>query len=165
MAIEYLQSPVGIVQIVATDAWVSSILFKDTMDEQPAAEPNVMTQLAAAQLAAYFSGKPDPFTFPMYQSGTAFQQKVWDVLLNIPLGKTCSYLELARILGDEKCIRAAASSNGKNKLAIVVPCHRVIGQSGKLVGYAGGLWRKQWLLEHEKKMTGKHVQASLNFSS
>jgi methylated-DNA-[protein]-cysteine S-methyltransferase len=81
--------------------------------------------------------------------GTEFQKKVWQELLHIPYGKTCSYLDLSKKIGDVKAIRAVASANGKNPLWIVVPCHRVIGTDGSLTGYAGGLWRKKWLLEHE----------------
>ena len=88
----------------------------------------------------------------MNQHGTDFQQRVWNELLGIPFGKTISYLELARRLGDIKSIRAAASANGKNNIVIVVPCHRVIGSHNDLVGYGGGIWRKRWLLEHEAKI-------------
>jgi methylated-DNA-[protein]-cysteine S-methyltransferase len=102
-----------------------------------------------AQLIEYFDGKRQIFDFRINQCGTVFQQKVWQELENIPFGKTISYLELAKKLGDPKVIRAAASANGKNKLWIVVPCHRVIGSDGSLTGYAGGLWRKKWLLAHE----------------
>ena len=104
---------------------------------------------AVLQLQDYFDGKRTTFTFPLNPSGTDFQKKVWDELLHIPFGKTCSYLELSKKLGDVKAIRAVASANGKNPLWIVVPCHRVIGTDGSLTGYAGGLWRKKWLLEHE----------------
>ena len=89
----------------------------------------------------------------MQQDGTIFQQRVWSELLAIPYGKTISYLTLAKRLGDPKAIRAAASTNGKNNIAIIVPCHRVIGSNNDLVGYAGGLWRKRWLLEMETKIT------------
>lgn len=87
---------------------------------------------------------------PLQPNGTAFQRHVWDELLKIPYGKTTSYLKLARELGDEKSIRAAASANGKNPIAIIIPCHRVIGFNGEMVGYAGGVKRKEWLLAHEK---------------
>jgi methylated-DNA-[protein]-cysteine S-methyltransferase len=103
------------------------------------------------QLDNYFAGTLTSFTFPILQNGTEFQQNVWKELVRIPFGKTISYLELSKRLGNTKVIRAAASANGKNSLAIVVPCHRVIGTSGTLVGYAGGLWRKKWLLDHEAK--------------
>jgi methylated-DNA-[protein]-cysteine S-methyltransferase len=101
------------------------------------------------QLQEYFAGTRKTFDFKLNPSGTEFQQKVWQELLNIPYGKTTSYLGLSKKLGDVKAIRAVASANGKNPLWIVVPCHRVIGSDGSLTGYAGGLWRKQWLLEHE----------------
>ena len=104
---------------------------------------------AVLQLQDYFDGKRTTFTFPLNPSGTDFQKKVWDELLHIPFGKTCSYLDLSKKLGDVKAIRAVASANGKNPLWIVIPCHRVIGSDGSLTGYAGGLWCKKWLLEHE----------------
>ena len=101
------------------------------------------------QLQEYFDGKRTDFTFKLNLKGTDFQQKVWRELSKIPFGKTISYLDLAKKLGDPKVIRAAASANGKNPIWIVIPCHRVIGTDGSLTGYAGGLWRKKWLLEHE----------------
>lgn len=104
------------------------------------------------ELIEYFNGNRLQFDIPVNQSGTAFQTNVWNELLTIGFGKTISYMQLAKQLGDPKCIRAAASSNGKNNIAIIVPCHRVIGSNQTLVGYAGGLWRKQWLLEHENKI-------------
>ncbi len=91
------------------------------------------------------------FHFPIQQQGTDFQQKVWAELTRISAGKTISYLELSKRLGNTKTIRAAGTANGKNNIAIAVPCHRVIGSNGSLVGYAGGLWRKKWLLNHEAK--------------
>jgi len=93
------------------------------------------------------------FNIPIHQPGTDFQQRVWGELLQIPFGKTISYLELASNLGDAKAIRAVAAANGKNKIAIIVPCHRVIGSDKTLVGYSGGLWRKKWLLQYEFKIT------------
>jgi methylated-DNA-[protein]-cysteine S-methyltransferase len=106
-------------------------------------------QEAVSQLNEYFDGLRKTFTFTLNPKGTDFQQKVWQALLEIPYGKTMSYLELSKKLGDVKAIRAVAAANGKNPIWIVVPCHRVIGSDGSLTGYAGGLWRKQWLLEHE----------------
>ena len=104
------------------------------------------------QLIQYFQGQRRVFEFPIHQTGTAFQEKVWNELIGIPFGKRISYLELSRRMGDVKAIRAAASANGKNNIAIVVPCHRVIGSNNDLVGYAGGIWRKKWLLDHELKI-------------
>ena len=114
--------------------------------------PSVL-QEAVTQLLDYFDGQRTHFDFQLNPAGTEFQQKVWKGLCEIPFGKTMSYLELAKQLGDVKAIRAVASANGKNPLWIVVPCHRVIGTDGSLTGYAGGLWRKKWLLEHENPST------------
>lgn len=101
------------------------------------------------QLQEYFEGKRQDFSIKLNPQGTDFQKQVWQALLEIPYGKTTSYLKLSRTLGDEKAIRAVANANGKNPIWIVIPCHRVIGSDGSLTGYAGGLHRKQWLLEHE----------------
>lgn len=103
------------------------------------------------QLEDYFCGKSFEFHLPIKPKGTEFQKKVWDELLRIPHGHTITYQELALRLGDIKCIRAAGTANGRNPLAIVIPCHRVIGSGNKLTGYAGGLNRKRWLLEHEMR--------------
>lgn len=104
------------------------------------------------QLIQYFNGQRRQFELPINQQGTPFQQEVWGELMQIPFGKTISYLELARRTGDTKATRAVASANGRNNVAIIVPCHRVIGSNRELIGYGGGLWRKKWLLEHEMKV-------------
>lgn len=104
------------------------------------------------QLIQYFHGERRVFELPVNQEGTAFQKEVWNLLMAIPYGKTISYLDLAKKTGDPKATRAVANANGKNNIAIIVPCHRVIGSNRDLVGYAGGLWRKKWLLEHEMKV-------------
>ncbi len=113
------------------------------------------------QLREYFEGVRDSFDLPLSPAGTPFQKKVWNALLQIPFGQTISYLELAKRLGDPKVIRAAGSANGKNPIAIVIPCHRVIGSNGDLVGYAGGLENKKWLLDLEQKCTGQATQLSI----
>ncbi|MGI0106111.1 methylated-DNA--[protein]-cysteine S-methyltransferase [Salinimicrobium sp. WS361] len=107
-------------------------------------------QEAKEQLQQYFSGELKEFNLKLNPEGTDFQKKVWQALQNIPYGKTASYMELAKELGDPLAIRAVAAANGKNPLWILVPCHRVIGSDGSLTGYAGGLWRKKWLLDHEQ---------------
>ncbi|MFT3934729.1 MAG: methylated-DNA--[protein]-cysteine S-methyltransferase [Chitinophagaceae bacterium] len=114
--------------------------------------PAVLEQ-CIEELNEYFHGDRKHFDVPVCQQGTPFQHSVWNELMNIPFGKTISYLTLAKRLGDPKAIRAAASTNGKNSIAIIVPCHRVIGSNNDLVGYAGGLWRKKWLLDLETKVT------------
>lgn len=108
--------------------------------------------MAIEQLIQYFHGERRSFDLPIHQEGTKFQQDVWSSIRTISFGKTVSYLELARKLGDVKAIRAVAAANGRNNVAIIVPCHRIIGSNRELVGYAGGIWRKKWLLEHEAKV-------------
>ena len=156
-----MDSPLGRILIAEEDGYISKILFLNKEDDIYPDSPTRLTDMAVRDLEAYFSGKNIAFNFPFRQRGTDFQHKVWNALLAIPAGKTISYLELARRLGDEKVIRAAASANGKNNLAIVVPCHRVIGSNYSLVGYAGGIWRKKWLLDHERSLTGNYRQYEL----
>lgn len=126
--------------------------MEEQKNQPTAATP--LLQKALQQLEAYFAGKLKEFDLPLQPAGTAFQQNVWDQLVQIPYAATITYLHMAKRLGNVKAIRAAASANGKNPLAIIIPCHRVIGTDGKLTGYAGGLHRKQWLLEHEAKFGG-----------
>ncbi len=142
-------SPVGYLLIKCTDASIQAILFTD--DKQDSFDKHRLLQNCMLQLIEYFDGKRTFFELPIEQQGTPFQQKVWNLLKNIPYGKTLSYKELSHQYGDLKSIRAIASANGKNALSIIVPCHRVIGSNQSLTGYAGGLWRKKWLLEHEAK--------------
>ena len=147
----YIKTPLGTARIIGDENGISTISVSDE-GEISATIPMVL-QEAVFQLDDYFEGKRINFTFKLNPSGTEFQQKVWQELLEIPFGKTMSYLELSKKMGDVKAIRAVASANGKNPLWIVVPCHRVIGTDGSLTGYAGGLWRKKWLLEHENPTT------------
>ncbi len=149
-----INTPLGITEIQGDENGISKIYIRDENDEITSKIPSELEE-AAIQLQEYFEGKRTHFTFLLHPSGTEFQKKVWQELLNIPFGKTCSYLELSKKLGDVKAIRAVAAANGKNPLWIVVPCHRVIGADGSLTGYAGGLWRKKWLLEHENPSVQK----------
>ncbi len=151
----YIQSPIGPARITGDADGVSVISVCNEPVECSDEIPAVLTE-AVFQLREYFAGSRTDFTFRINPEGTAFQRNVWRELLQIPFGKTVSYLELAKKLGDVKAIRAVASANGKNPLWIVVPCHRVIGTDGSLTGYAGGLWRKKWLLEHENP-SGQHA--------
>ena len=143
----YIKTPLGIAAITGDVNGVSEITVLEE-GEVSAQIPDFL-QEAVQQLQEYFDAKRKQFTFKLNPKGTDFQQKVWNALLDIPYGKTRTYLEQSKFLGDPKAIRAVASANGKNPLWIVVPCHRVIGSDGSLTGYAGGLWRKKWLLEHE----------------
>ncbi|MDQ6813933.1 MAG: methylated-DNA--[protein]-cysteine S-methyltransferase [Bacteroidota bacterium] len=152
IAFTYYQSPLGIIRIAGTQNYVSEVSFMDDHDNMISSTSSpLLLHQCIEQLIEYFNGKRLAFDVPVSQKGTEFQTKVWSELLNIQYGKTISYLALAKRLGDANCIRAAASSNGKNHICIIVPCHRVIGSNQSLVGYAGGLWRKKWLLDHENK--------------
>ena len=109
-------------------------------------------ELCRNELHAYFNGTLQNFSFPASQEGTDFQNRIWKELLHVPYGETWSYAQLAKKSGDPKNSRAVGNANGKNNIAIAIPCHRIIGQDGSLTGYAGGLWRKEWLLNHEAKV-------------
>lgn len=145
-------SPIGRIKIVADKDCIQSITFIETTemvsDLEGKDSPEVILQ-CMDELMDYFNGNRTQFTVPIHQSGTEFQQKVWKELYELPFAKTMSYGELANKLGDPKVIRAAASANGKNKIAIIIPCHRIIGSNSNLTGYAWGLARKKWLLQHE----------------
>ena len=143
-----INTPLGFTEIQGDENGISKIHVMNEKTEISAKIPKELKE-AVLQLQDYFEGKRTEFSFLINPSGTEFQKKVWQELLYIPFGKTCSYLELSKKLGDVKAIRAVASANGKNPLWIVVPCHRVIGSDGSLTGYASGLWRKKWLLDHE----------------
>lgn len=141
-------SPLGTTKIIGDKKGIVSISILNA-DEKPTDIIPIELEDCVHQLNEYFEGKRTTFELPLNPEGTDFQKKVWRELRTIPYGKTCSYLELSKQLGDVKAIRAVANANGKNPLWIVIPCHRVIGSDGSLTGYAGGLQRKKWLLEHE----------------
>ncbi|TLP77328.1 methylated-DNA--[protein]-cysteine S-methyltransferase [Maribacter sp. ACAM166] len=144
----YILTPLGIAKITGNSDGVTSIIILNTEERVTDVIPETLED-TVYQLNEYFEGTRKEFSLNLNPEGTAFQKKVWLALQNIPYGKTISYLELSKSIGDVKAIRAAASANGKNPLWIVIPCHRVIGSNGTLTGYAGGLHRKKWLLEHE----------------
>ena len=144
----YLQTPLGIAKIEGDEQGISAITVLNN-DENPTDVIPEVLEDAVYQLQEYFDGKREVFDLTLNPNGTEFQKKVWDALLEIPYGKTTTYLELSKKLGDVKAIRAVAAAIGKNSLWIVIPCHRVIGSDGSLTGYAGGLHRKKWLLDHE----------------
>lgn len=156
--VTYYSSPIGTLEIKSSVDTIHAILFVnawkgpklDAGEMKGDAESSVVKS-CTSQLDEYFEGKRRKFDLPFDQKGTAFQQKIWNALLDIPFGKTISYLELSKRTGNIKAIRAVGTTNGKNQLCIVVPCHRVIGANGSLVGYGGDLWRKKWLLDHEAK--------------
>ncbi|MGM0392294.1 MAG: methylated-DNA--[protein]-cysteine S-methyltransferase [Bacteroidota bacterium] len=143
-----LKTPLGICEITGDEDGISEIKILDEEREPSRIIPEVLIP-ATNQINAYFRGDLQDFSLKLNPKGTPFQKTVWQSLLEIPFGETNSYMDVSKKLGAVKAIRAVAAANGKNPLWIVIPCHRVIGSDGSLTGYAGGLWRKKWLLEHE----------------
>ncbi|MBE2229403.1 MAG: methylated-DNA--[protein]-cysteine S-methyltransferase [Chitinophagaceae bacterium] len=150
----WYHSPIGLLKISGTEDFITEVSFHDASQKTEGHKKHIPPLLiqCAEQLIQYFNGQRRQFELPLNQEGTSYQQEVWNELLQIPFGKTISYLELARRMGDSKATRAVANANGKNHIAIIVPCHRVIGSNRELVGYAGGLRRKRWLLDHEARL-------------
>ena len=164
----YWQSPIGWLKLTATQGAISHIRFVDdepSADAEPSltpTEPQLVSQAVHApnqavlaqaieQLAEYFAGSRREFDFATTNVGTPFRQQVWQALMAVPYGHTASYKDIAVAIGNPKAVRAIGSANHNNNLWLVVPCHRIIGSGGQLVGYGGGLWRKEWLLAHELK--------------
>jgi methylated-DNA-[protein]-cysteine S-methyltransferase len=143
-----IKSPLGFTKISGDEDGITSVSILNSEEKITDIIP-VELEDCVFQLNEYFEGTRTQFDLKLNPEGTDFQKQVWKQLEQIPYGKTMSYLELSKQLGDVKAIRAVANANGKNPLWIIVPCHRVIGSDGSLTGYAGGLHRKQWLLEHE----------------
>lgn len=142
----YLETPLGYLRILSNGKGITEIKFQDTDGPE---DPDIHTESARTQLREYFEGYRFQFDLVLQQDGTTFEHQVWQELSSIPVGSTTSYGAIAKKLGDAHLAQAVGSANGKNPLAIIIPCHRVIGSNNKLVGYAGGLDRKQWLLKHE----------------
>ncbi|MDO9593975.1 MAG: methylated-DNA--[protein]-cysteine S-methyltransferase [Lutibacter sp.] len=144
----YYKTPIGTAKIVGDENGISAVTVIDDDLETSIEIPKIL-QDCVKQLDEYFNGTRKQFDLKLNPQGTDFQKKVWNALLNVPFGKTKTYLEQSKQLGDVKAIRAVASANGKNPIWIVIPCHRIIGSNGSLTGYAGGIWRKKWLIAHE----------------
>ena len=149
----FFKTPLGTAKIAGDNNGIQSVsvLDKDLSTEIEVTNSDTTECLkqCVIQLEEYFTGQRTDFDLKLNPQGTTFQKRVWDELLNIPYNKTRTYLEQSKALGDVKAIRAVASANGKNPIWIIIPCHRVIGSDGSLTGYAGGIWRKKWLLAHE----------------
>lgn len=148
LLITYLNTPIGWVKISGTAKAISSVLFSEEEGEKNDVKGTELEK-ATSQLTEYFDGTRTAFDLTFDFGGTAFQRQVWEAVTTIPYGKTASYLTVSKLLGDAKKSRAVGSANGLNQLLIVIPCHRIIGADGSLTGYAGGLDRKKWLLNHE----------------
>ena len=144
----FYKSPIGSIQILGNEEGIVSLLFLEESIPTSIKIPDFL-QKCVLQLEEYFIGKRTHFDLKLQLVGTDFQKSVWQELQNIPSGKTISYLEQSKKMNNVLAIRAIAAANGKNPISIIVPCHRVVGSDGSLTGYAGGLWRKKWLLEHE----------------
>ncbi|MCW3464452.1 methylated-DNA--[protein]-cysteine S-methyltransferase [Chitinophaga nivalis] len=144
-----IDTPVGPLQISGTATCIGEVTFTEDPPVDVAPPPALLLD-CAQQLLEYFKGDRKVFDIPIAQPGTAFQQTVWQQLQTIPYGQTISYQQLAHRIHNPRSIRAVGTTNGKNRLAIIIPCHRVIGSDGTLIGYGGGLWRKRWLLAHER---------------
>ena len=141
----YYESEVGLLEITANQEGITSVIFVDERQEE---NKNEMIEQCINELDEYFKGKRKEFTIRCLRREQHFKN-VWDALYTIPYGVSASYLDVAEKVGNTKAVRAIGGANSRNPISIIVPCHRVIGKSGKLVGYAGGLWRKEWLLKHE----------------
>ena len=145
----YIKVSAGIIKIICSEEYVLSVSFSDIIKEND--KGSEVLDTALKQMNEYFSGERKKFDLPLYFEGTEFQKSVWNELRKIPYGTTVSYKDIAEGINNEKAVRAVGNANNKNKIMIIVPCHRVIGKNGKLVGFAGGLDKKEFLLEHEKK--------------
>ena len=152
-SVGYYEISAGIIKIVCDENYVLSVDFSDEKREND--KDSRVLDNALKQMEEYFNGKRKKFDLPLYFNGTDFQKSVWKALTEIPYGETVSYQDIARKINNEKAVRAVGGANNKNKIMIMVPCHRVIGKNGKLVGFAGGLDKKEFLLAHEKEINNK----------
>jgi methylated-DNA-[protein]-cysteine S-methyltransferase len=145
----YYLSKIGLVEITGTSEGITSIAFVEKTYANES-EVHLCLKDCVEQLDEYFKGERKRFSAKVQLAGTDFEKLVWKHLARIPCGATKSYTEMAVLIGNKKAVRAVGSANGRNKIAIIIPCHRLVGSNGRLRGYAGGIWRKQWLLQHEK---------------
>jgi methylated-DNA-[protein]-cysteine S-methyltransferase len=145
--VAYYASPIGLIEIGGAAEHIVSLYFVD--QQSPDTKSCDTVEAAARQVGEYFEGTRREFELPLHLEGTAFQEQVWRQLLTVPYGQAATYQDIANAIGRPKAVRAVGAANGQNPISILVPCHRIIGSGGKLVGYGGGLWRKEWLLRHE----------------
>ena len=155
----YYHSPLGWIEIQVSRDAVTSLVFCNDRKKNEDNGSEILVK-CVRQLDEYFGGQRTIFDVPVEQKGTPFQQSVWNVLTDIPFGRTVSYSDVAKMLNNPKSVRAVGAANGQNKIWIIVPCHRVIGANGSLTGYAGGIERKKWLLVHEAQVSDLQVSSS-----
>ncbi|MFC6996861.1 methylated-DNA--[protein]-cysteine S-methyltransferase [Rufibacter roseus] len=155
----HMPTPIGTMRLTSSQEFLFSASFPENGPETDSSSPPACLQQAARQVQEYFDGERLMFDLPLQPLGTPFQQQVWQALQQIPVGRTDHYLGLAKRLGNAGAMRAVGAANGANPWLVLVPCHRIIGAQGQMVGYAGGLWRKKWLLVHEAKLTGNYQTA------
>ena len=153
----YYESPIGLLEITGGMSGVESVSFVERRKRpnperrpRPAVPPPL--EMCVDQLDEYFRGRRKTFELRLAPEGTDFQKRVWDALLDIPSGRTASYRDVAQKIGNVRATRAVGGANHSNPIVIIIPCHRVVGSDGRLTGYGGGLWRKEWLLAHERKL-------------
>ncbi len=173
LVMDIIKTPVGDMTAAAVEEGICILEFTDSRSSDDFKHPGLPQETSCislenkhinnlrTQLEEYFNGIRKVFTIPLIPQGTEFQKKVWSELINIPFGSTRSYLKQASELKKSESVRAVAGANGRNPICILVPCHRVIGTNGNLTGYSGGLHRKKWLLDHEKRFSGQPVNGSL----
>jgi len=149
----YYYSPIGIIEILGNELGLRAVDFV-RRGPRGGSRPDPVLRPAVTQLDEYFRGERKRFSLALDLVGTEFQKKAWEQLASIPYGETATYAEVAAAIGRPKAVRAVGQANHRNPVSIIIPCHRVIGSDGRLVGYGGGLWRKQWLLAHERRGSG-----------
>lgn len=162
---KWFETPIGPILAVASEAHLYAVEFHDEKTRANAfskVERKLNTHVVPGtssaleqfsdEFEAYLAGKRFDFRVPLHYDGTEFERRVWQALLDVPLGETCSYGDLARAINEPTAFRAVAQANNANRIPIVIPCHRCIGSDGSLTGFGGGLWRKKWLLRHEGDM-------------
>ncbi|MBC8182075.1 methylated-DNA--[protein]-cysteine S-methyltransferase [candidate division KSB1 bacterium] len=147
----YYDSPIGLLEICGTEKHIKSVFFRES-EIHNVERSSELLENCTQQLREYFNKERKEFDLPLAPEGTIFQKAVWHALLEVPFGVTASYFDIAKKLDNPKAVRAVGGANGKNPISIIIPCHRIIGSSGKLIGYGGGLWRKKWLLQHEQNL-------------
>jgi methylated-DNA-[protein]-cysteine S-methyltransferase len=147
----YYPSPIGTLEILTDSDSILQISFTEQEEDVPAGDAPEILKTVLRQLEEYFQGSRKSFDLKLNAKGTEFQQRVWQQLIQVPYGSTACYGDIAAAVGNQKASRAVGGANNKNRIPILIPCHRILGADGSMTGYAGGIWRKEWLLQHERE--------------